>query len=79
METTQKTEENQTKEEWFIIIWRLDNGYLIRGNDTSFVIEDDEKDGLKSHEKLLWEVMDYFNFGGTKHDPQRLRIVRKKE
>ncbi len=41
-------------------------------------IEDDEGDDLKSGEALLWYVMSHFGFGGSKHDPERLRVVREK-
>ena len=43
-----------------------------------YVIQEDEiKDPLKHHEELLWHVMEYFAFGGCKHDEQRIRIYRE--
>ena len=41
-------------------------------------IVDDEADKLKSGEELLWGVMGHFSLGGSKHSPERLRIVREK-
>jgi len=34
---------------------------------------------LKSGESLLWAVMEYFGFGGSKHDRERIMVVRKKQ
>ena len=61
-----------------LMIVRVDDGYTIQGEEFDRVAEDSETDELRSHEKLLWDVMEYFNFGGTKHDKERLRIVREK-
>jgi hypothetical protein len=70
-----------------VTIERGDNGYLM-GFEEEWedgtprkifeVIQDDEVDELKSGEELLWWIMDYFGFGGSKHDAERLRIVRVK-
>jgi hypothetical protein len=71
-----------------LAIERTDNGYLIVFEDTyvdedqtyirSEVIQDDDVDELKSGEALLWWIMDWFEFGGSKHDAERIRIVRVK-
>lgn len=64
---------------WRLQITSVDNGYRLRGSDESdTVIQENDKDVLSHHEQLLWAVMDYFNFQGSKHDPERLRIVREK-
>ena len=42
-------------------------------------IQADTEDGLKAHEELLWQIMEYFDFGGSKHDSERLRIIREKQ
>ena len=72
---------------WTLEITRGDNGYKLRWadelDDGSCVwheeyIEDDEADKLKSGEELLWGVMGHFSLGGSKHSPERLRIVREK-
>lgn len=68
---------------WQLIITRESNGYHLKTiedqdiTDRCFVIQDDDKDELKSHEELLYEVMDYFDFRGSKHDAERLRITRE--
>ena len=71
---------------WSLEIERVDNGYLLTASDqegdgpSTRVIEDGDWCGLvnlTSGEALLWEVMDFFNFGGSKHDKQRIRIVRE--
>lgn len=67
---------------WKLTITREQNGYTLAGNSDAdglpfkMVIQDDEKDELKSHEELLWNVTEYFNFGGSKHSEERLRIIR---
>jgi len=68
-----------------LTISRVDNGYLLTASDlegegpAEWVIEDgDDVAGLvnlTSGEALLWEVMDFFNFGGSKHDTGRIRVV----
>ena len=72
---------------WTLEITRGDNGYKLRWWDelddgSEFwheeYIEDDEVDELKSGENLLWGVLDHFSLGGSKHDAERLRIVREK-
>ena len=72
---------------WSLEIERVDNGYLLTASDqegdgpSMRVIEDGDWCGLvnlTSGEALLWEVMDFFNFGGSKHDAERIRIVREK-
>jgi hypothetical protein len=65
-------------EEWSLKIVRVDNGYILMGwpNDTQCVIEMDKFDELKGHEELLRDVMDYFDFQGSKHDAERLQITR---
>ena len=69
-------------------ITRGDNGYKLRCRDEADdgqkiwreeYIQDDEGDGLKSGEELLWWIMDYFSFSGSKHDPERIRVVREKQ
>lgn len=69
------------KNDWTLMITRHDNGYLLQGEqgELGWVIEDNEMDVLKSHESLLQEVMNYFDFGGSKHDKVRLRVTRVKQ
>ena len=64
---------------WWLKIIRNDNGYILHTSDNrTLVVQEDKIDDLKAHEELLWEVMEYFNFGGSKHDEERIRVVREK-
>lgn len=66
--------------QWQLTITRVSNGYLIEApGEEPYVIQENENDELKEHEELLWHIMEYFNFGGTKHDPIRLRVKREKQ
>ena len=67
--------------------WRLTitcelNCYILEGMvdgiHKKWAIEEDEKDPLKMHERLLWELREFFCFGGNKHSPERIRTVRVK-
>ena len=71
---------DEIRADWKLEIIRGQNGYILISSPehTAMVIEDSEKDELQVHENLLWEVMDYFNFGGSKHDLERIRITRTK-
>ena len=78
--------EEEKDKDWCLKIARVGNGYILEGNsgqDDEFiqktVIEDKDEDELYSHERVLWEVMEYFNLGGTKHDKERIRIIREKK
>jgi len=76
-------EKEKIDNEWSLTITREFNGYTLKGQSEegapiTFVIEDDPKDELKSHENLLWEIMDYFTFGGSKHDKEQIQIERRK-
>lgn len=63
---------------WNLSITRCDNGYIVKGLDLNTVIEDGT-DELLSHEHLLYCVMEYFDFFGSKHDKERIRITREKQ
>jgi hypothetical protein len=70
--------------DWGMEIVRVSNGYYVRLADmdteagiTDMTIEDAENDVLKSGEELLWTVLDHFALSGSKHDKERLRIIRE--
>ncbi len=63
---------------WALTIEAVQNGYHLKGTDLDIVIEKNEEDPLKGDEVLLFEVMEYFNFGGSRHDAQRIHIIREK-
>ncbi len=67
------------KDEWKLTIIRKDNGYYLTGTDSDIMLQADDKDPLDHHMALLYEVMEYFNFFGSKHDPERIRITREKQ
>ena len=71
---------------WELKIRSISNGYILfipkedeHTTDREVVIEEDESDGLEAQESLLWAIMEYFNIGGSKHDKERLRVVRQKK
>ena len=74
---------------WILEITRGDNGYKLKWQEQDNeegqyslheeYIEDLEEDELKSGESLLWWVMEYFGFGGSKHDVERIGIIREKK
>jgi hypothetical protein len=71
-------EDETIRQEWSLKITRVDNGYFLEGNDGArIVIQEIEDDELREHEHLLFEVMEYFNFMGSKHDKERIRIIRE--
>jgi hypothetical protein len=65
-----------------LTISRASNGYVVQWHEDGFsqieVIEGSETDALKDGESLLWLIMDHYGFGGSKHDAERIRIVRVK-
>lgn len=74
-------------DDWFLKIIRAQNGYLLEYEYESEdglkkvinVIQEDPKDELKEHEELLQYITEYFAFLGSKHDAERLRVVREKK
>jgi hypothetical protein len=67
-----------------LLIKQAANGYILKYYDDenecnlTEVIEESEVDELKAGETLLWWLMDHYGFGGSKHDAERIRIVRVK-
>ena len=63
-------------------IERVDNGYqLIDDDDEEHtrkqVIQEDEEDELCAIEELLWQIIEWAGMVGSKHDKERIRIIRK--
>lgn len=56
--------------------WRDEEGPEGRKED---YIQDDDYDELKSGIELLWWIMEFFGLLGSKHDPERIRIIREKK
>jgi len=75
----------------FDFVQHVQNGYKLGyyqelevvdedGHDRDWVeevIEDDESDELKANESMLWWILEYFGGTGSKHDKERIRIVRQ--
>ncbi len=73
---------------WQITITKADNGWVleypsdVEGElEPRYLAVEDPPDGneVKSAQKMLWEVMEYFNLFGSKHDSERLRVIREKD
>lgn len=70
--------EQEKHEEWSLKIIRAENGYVLEDSEgTRIVIEEDDNDELYEHVQLLFEVQEYFNFQGSKHDKERIRVIRE--
>lgn len=67
---------------WSLTITSEINCYILEGIidgvHRRWSIEEDEKDALKMHQELLWDVMSYFCFSGSKHDKERIQVIREK-
>ena len=63
-------------------IERVLDGYIFTDSDDFGdevnVIEEDDNDELAGIEKLLWRIVDALGFYGSKHDAERIRIIRQK-
>ena len=68
--------------EWRLTIWHELDGFVLEGMCDGivrkWVIEIDPVDPLESYMRLLYEVMNYFAFQGSKHDPERIILKREK-
>jgi len=70
---------------WKMTITRVSNGYKItyppnhKGTLITEIVIQETEDELKIHEELLWMIMEYFDFSGSKHDIERIRIIREKQ
>ena len=76
MELFQKRLEDKMK----ITIGRVVNGFLIRNEEdlSVTVFEDKENEDFPDRESgyyALWEIIDFFNLRGSKHDSKRLSVV----
>lgn len=67
--------------EWKLEIRKVENGFVLAGRfgDSEeieeLVVEEEEESSVEAGANLLWEVMDYFNLGGSKHDATRLGVA----
>jgi hypothetical protein len=71
-------------EGWRITIEKVESGYILDVPEPDdelgkkWVREEDGEDELKAIEAVLWDVLGYFGHSGSKHDAERIRIVREK-
>ena len=71
-------------EGWRITIEKVESGYILDVPEPDdelgkkWVRGEDEQDELKAIEAVLWDVLGYFGHSGSKHDAERIRIVREK-
>ena len=71
---------------WSIRIEKTETGYVLDTPEPNEELgkrwvreeSDDENDELHAIERVLWDILQYFGHYGSKHDPERLRIVREK-
>ena len=63
--------------DYSLIIIKVENGYVLKGNDNTFVIENKDLDDKETFtgRDLLFFVRDYFDLRGSKHDKYRLNVV----
>jgi hypothetical protein len=63
---------------WGVEITKVSNGFTLKdSNGNITVVEEDETDALSAGEKLLWEIIDYFDLRGSKHDRERILVTRQ--
>jgi hypothetical protein len=69
-------------EAWEITIKSEPDCYILNGNvegtKRTWVIEENEKDILEMHERLLHEVIEFFGIQGSRYDKERITVVRKR-
>lgn len=63
-----------------LTIERVNNGFLVRNDEDSSVtvFEDKEKADFPERESgyyMLWEIINFFDLRGTKHESKRLSVV----
>lgn len=81
---TRKEVINEVMLGWSITIDKTETGYILDTPESTdelgkrWVREEDEQDELKAIEAVLWDVLQYFGHYGSKHDAERIRIIRQK-
>ena len=62
-----------------ITVESTENGYILRSDDRSYVVQEREvvegNFDLRALQELLYMVMEEFGYFGSKHDPERLVVV----
>ena len=68
--------EEQT-EKWRMIIEKVENGLILeKGDGNATVYETEDDFGIKAENivSALYDILDYFDFVGGRHDNKRIRI-----
>ena len=66
------------KSDWGIEIVRVENGFLIQDNaGNRIAVEEKEDDELSAGEKLLWEVVSFFNLRPSRFKRESIRVIRE--
>ena len=66
------------KSDFGIEIIKGKNGFVIEDNEGNLsVAEEEENDELSAIEKLFWEILDFFEIYGCKHDKERISVIRE--
>ena len=67
-----------------LTIESADNGYVLSYVDDAapscpmnYIVVEEEKTDVRTMQKLLWSVIDYFGVSGSKHDDERIHVVLK--
>ncbi|MEK7512980.1 MAG: hypothetical protein AAB601_02160, partial [Patescibacteria group bacterium] len=64
------------KSDWGIEITGVKNGFLVKDNNgNTVVIEEEGDDDLSAAEKILCEIIKFFNLGGSRQDRDHILVV----
>ena len=59
-------------------IIKINNGFSIKDSSgETTVIEASDSDELRAIERLLWTIIEFFGFVGSKHDTERIWVIRR--
>ncbi len=69
--------------DWAVLVTKVGNGYIVTFKDENGklqmeVFEEYKDDELLATEKMLWFLLEHFDMRGSKHDSERIKIVREK-
>lgn len=78
------------EKEWSLTIIRAQNGFILRSQEeiedgryrqNDIIVEETEVQGgdVEAVQQMLYEVLNYFGLGGSKHDKERIRIEIEKQ
>ncbi len=64
-----------------LTIEKVDNGFIISGDARREVYSNgyDDSEDLIAIQSMLYSVLEYFGYFGSKHDTERLKVVIEKQ